>query len=124
VSVNAVDVGVTRLVMIGLGSGLLSALFGVGGGVITVSVLIIVAQWTLRPATATSLAAIGITATAGVVTYVIHGDVQPAYALLVGMPAALGTVEGAALQQRLETRTLTYAFALVLVGIAVNLVLK
>lgn len=121
---EAVEANIPRLVMIGLGSGLLSALFGVGGGVITVSVLIIVARWTLRPATATSLAAIGITATAGVVTYVIHGDVQPAYAVLVGVPAAAGAVGGAALQQRLQPRTLTYAFALVLAAIAVDFGLK
>lgn len=119
-----IDANFARLVIIGLASGLLSALFGVGGGVITVSVLIIVAHWTLRSATATSLAAIGITATAGVVAYVIHGDVQPAFATLVGLPAAAGAVGGTALQQRLHARTLTYAFALVLVGIAVDLVLK
>ena len=78
----------------------------------------------MRSATATSLAAIGITATAGVAAYVIHGDVQANYALLLGVPAAAGAFGGSMLQQRVNTRTLSYLFAALLVGIAVELFLK
>ena len=66
-----------RLVLIGLVAGFFSALFGVGGGIVIVPLLLLVSGWEMRPATATSLAAIGITATAGVVTYVVHGEVEP-----------------------------------------------
>jgi len=113
-----------RLILIGLAAGFFSALFGVGGGIIIVPLLLLVGRWELRSASATSLAAIGITATAGVVAYVLHGDVQADYAALLGVPAAVGALGGASLQQRLPVRTLSYAFAILLVGIAVDLLVK
>ena len=51
--------GVLRLVLIGLVAGLFSALFGVGGGIVIVPLLILLAGFRERPAMATSLAAIG-----------------------------------------------------------------
>lgn len=113
-----------RLILIGLVAGFFSALFGVGGGIVIVPLLLLVLGWELRGAAATSLAAIGITATAGVVTYVIHGDVRPVYALLVGVPAAVGAVGGATLQQRVPVRTLSLLFAALLVAIAVRMLLQ
>jgi len=113
-----------RLVLIGLTAGFFSALFGVGGGVVVVPLLLLVSGWELRSATATSLAAIGITASAGVVTYVVHGDVRPLYALLVGVPAAVGAASGATLQQRLPVRTLSFLFSGLLVAIAIRMLLQ
>jgi uncharacterized protein len=111
-------------VLIGLVAGFFSALFGVGGGVVIVPLLLLAAKWDLRSASATSLAAIGITATAGVVTYVIHGEVRPLYAVLVGVPAAFGAASGSTLQRRLPVRTLSYLFAALLVAIAIDMLLK
>ena len=113
-----------RLVLIGLVAGFFSALFGVGGGVVIVPLLLILYGWEMRSATATSLAAIGITATAGVVAYVAHGEVRPVYALLVGIPAALGAAGGATLQQRVPVRTLSLLFAALLVAIAIRMLLQ
>jgi len=111
-------------VLIGLAAGFFSALFGVGGGTVIVPLLVLACGWELRSATATSLAAIGITATAGVVTYVVHGEVRPVYALLLGLPAAVGAAGGAALQQRLPVRTLSFLFAALLVGIAIRMLVQ
>jgi uncharacterized membrane protein YfcA len=113
-----------RLILIGLAAGFFSALFGVGGGVVIVPLLLLVARWELRSASATSLAAIGITAAAGTITYVAHGEVRPVYAALVGLPAAAGAVGGAALQQRLPVRTLSYLFAGLLVAIAIRMLVQ
>jgi len=113
-----------RLVLIGLVAGFFSALFGVGGGIVIVPMLLVLLRWDIRNATATSLAAIGITATAGVVTYVVHGEVEPIYALLVGVPAAFGAAGGATLQQRLPVRTLSLLFAALLVAIAIRMLLQ
>jgi uncharacterized membrane protein YfcA len=110
-----------RLVLIGLAAGFFSALFGVGGGTVIVPLLVLACGWELRSATATSLAAIGITATAGVITYVVHGEVRPVYAALLGVPAAVGAAGGAALQQRLPVRTISFLFAALLVGIAIRM---
>ena len=69
-----------RLVLIGLVAGVFSSLFGVGGGIVIVPLLILVAAFGPREATATSLGAIVITALAGVVLYAVHGKVDVAYA--------------------------------------------
>jgi uncharacterized membrane protein YfcA len=113
--------GLARLLAIGLAAGFFSALFGVGGGVVIVPLLLLAGGFQLRQATATSLGAIAITATAGVVTYAIHGDVEPIYAALVGIPATGGVLAGTALQQRLPVRTLSYLFAALLVAIAIRM---
>jgi len=108
-----------RLVLIGLVAGFFSALFGVGGGIVMVPLLILVARFSERPAMATSLAAIGLIALVGTISYTFHGDVQLGYALLVGLPAAVGAVAGSSLQQRVTTPILTFGFAGLLTAIGV-----
>jgi uncharacterized membrane protein YfcA len=108
-----------KLALIGLVAGFMSALLGVGGGIVVVPLLILLLAYTSHAATATSLAAIGITALAGAITFAIAGEVDPAHALLVGLPAAAGATVGATLQQRVRARDLSYLFAAFLVAIAV-----
>mgnify|MGYP000105994482 CR=1 FL=1 len=112
-----------RLVGIGLLAGLFSTLFGVGGGIVLVPLLLLVAGYPGRAAAATSLAAIGITAFAGTILYAFEGYVDVAHAALVGLPAAVGAVTGTALQQRVSGRALVLAFAALLAGVAVWLLL-
>ena len=112
-----------QLVLIGLAAGFFSALFGVGGGLIVVPLLLVVGRWQQRPAMATSLAAIGIIAIAGTVSYGLHGELKPGAAAIVGVPAAFGAVGGAALQQRLQNRTLSILFAVLLLAVAVKLLI-
>jgi uncharacterized membrane protein YfcA len=114
---------VLRLVTIGLVAGVFSALFGVGGGIIAVPLLILFTRLPERVAAATSLAAIGITALAGAVFFAIRGDVDVGYATLVGIPAAVGALLGTALQQRVASHTLAYLFAVLLAGVATWLLL-
>ena len=110
-----------RLVVIGLLAGLFSALFGVGGGTVIVPLLMLGAAYSLKPATATSLAAVALISIAGAVTYALHGELKPGAAVVVGLPAVAGAVAGTALQQRLATRTLTFAFAALLAAIGARL---
>jgi uncharacterized membrane protein YfcA len=110
-----------RLVLIGLAAGFFSALFGVGGGIVVVPLLVLALGYAVRPATGTSLAAIVIIALVGTIAYGVRGEVEPGYAALVGLPAAAGALAGAALQQRLASRTLVYAFAALLLIVAVAL---
>jgi uncharacterized membrane protein YfcA len=108
-------------VLIGLVAGFLSALFGVGGGIVVVPLLLLLGRWPQRPAMATSLAAIGIIAVAGTISYGFHGELKPGAAAVVGLPAAVGAIAGASLQQRLANRTLSILFALLLAGIGIKL---
>lgn len=113
-----------RLVLIGLLGGFFSALFGVGGGIIIVPLLLLLCGWAAQAATATSLAAIGITAVSGVIAYAVAGDVNVGYAALVGLPAAVSVAGATALQQRLHSRTLELLFAAFILGVAVWLFVK
>jgi uncharacterized membrane protein YfcA len=110
-----------RLVVIGLVAGLFSALFGVGGGTVMVPLLILGTRYATRPAMATSLAAVGLIAVVGSLTYALHGEIKPGAAAVVGLPAVVGTVAGTALQQRLATRTLSFAFAALLAAVGARL---
>jgi uncharacterized membrane protein YfcA len=113
-----------RLVLIGAVAGFFSALFGVGGGIVIVPLLLFLCSFEARAATATSLASIIVTALSGVAAYAYHGDVRVGYAALVGIPAAVSAVGATALQQRLKVRTLELLFAALLLGVAVWLFVK
>jgi len=114
---------VASLVLIGLVSGFLAALFGVGGGIAIVPMLVFLCHFGQRRAAATSLAAIFVSSLAGAVTYALHGDVKPGAAAVVGVPAVVGVLAGAALQQRVPVRKLSYAFALLLAAVGARLLL-
>jgi uncharacterized membrane protein YfcA len=112
-----------RLLVIGLVAGFFSALFGVGGGILIVPLLVLVAGYAERSAAATSLAAIGITALGGAVAYAALGRVHFGEAVAIGLPAAAGAIAGTSLQQRVPRRILSLLFAAFLVAVAAQLLL-
>jgi uncharacterized protein len=111
--------------LIGLAAGVLSGLFGIGGGIIVVPALILLLGLPLREATGTSLAAlllpVGIL---GVLTYYQRGEVNPPVAVLLAVGLLIGAVVGAQLAIRLPEVVLRYALAGLLVVLAAQLVLK
>jgi uncharacterized membrane protein YfcA len=110
-----------KLVGIGLLSGFFGALFGVGGGIVIVPLLVMLLAFDQRRASATSLTAILVSSVAGSVTYALHGDLKPGAAAIVGLPAVAGVVAGTAFQQRLPVRRLSYGFAVLLLAVGVRL---
>lgn len=106
---------------IGVASGFMSALFGVGGGIVVVPLLVLLARFDTRVATATSLAAILITALSGVTSFSLLDHVDWDGAALVGLPAVLGSLAGVRLQHRVSSRNLALLFAAFLVAVAVAL---
>jgi len=113
---------VLKLAGIGVVAGFFGALFGVGGGVVIVPLLVLAVRLDQRRASATSLAAILIASTAGVATYALHGQVKPGAAAIVGIPAVLGVLLGTELQQRVPVRRLSYGFAILLAVVGARLV--
>jgi uncharacterized membrane protein YfcA len=111
---------VAGLILIGVLAGFFSALFGVGGGILIVPLLLALQRFDAREASATSLAAIGVIALFGAARYALDGEVHVGAALAVGLPAAFGAVAGTALQQRITARLLTLLFALFLTGIGIR----
>ncbi len=108
---------------IGTAGGLFSGLFGVGGGVVMVPLLVLWLGYETREATGTSLGAIAIIATTAVAVQGAYGNVHIEEGLLVGVPAVGGVLLGTWLQQRVPVRWLKLAFAVLLAGVAVELAL-
>ncbi|MBJ7472601.1 MAG: sulfite exporter TauE/SafE family protein [Solirubrobacteraceae bacterium] len=109
------------LLLIGSAAGIYSGLFGVGGGSVMVPLLILLLAYDPREATATSLAAIVVIATAGALTHAIYANVDWAVAAVVAVPAVVGAVVGTALQQRVPREWITTGLALLLIVGAIDL---
>ncbi|HEU4448771.1 MAG TPA: sulfite exporter TauE/SafE family protein [Gaiellaceae bacterium] len=109
---------------IGVAAGFLSALFGVGGGIVVVPLLVLFLDFDSRAATATSLAAILVTSIAGTTSFSLLEHVDWGAAALVGLPALAGSLLGVRVQQHVTSRTLTLLFAAFIVAVAVVLVLE
>jgi len=112
------------LVGIGLLAGFFSALFGVGGGIVMVPLLITLVAMDAKVATATSLATIIFTSVVGVISHGALGNVEWGYALLIGIPAVLGLLGGLWVKERVSSRQLTLAFAAVLVAVGIWLIVE
>ena len=119
------DHAIWKLAAIGTLAGLFSGLFGVGGGTIIVPLLIFWFGYGERLATGTSLAAIVLIGALGALAQGgIYGNVHLVTGLLLTVPAILGVVLGTAIQQRIPQKAVSYLFAALLVGIAIELILK
>jgi uncharacterized protein len=113
-----------KLAAIGTAAGAFSGLFGVGGGTIIVPLLIFWLAYGDREATGTSMAAIVVIAGLAVAIQAGYGNVDPDKAALIGVPAVFGAVAGTALQQRLPQRAISGVFAVLLVAIAAELIIR
>ena len=112
-----------RLALIGTAAGVFSGLLGVGGGTVIVPLLILWFGYGERLATGTSLAAIVLIAALAAFAQGLYGNVDVGKALALSIPAVGGVVLGTALQQRIDQRTISLLFALLLVVIAVELII-
>ena len=112
------------LAAIGTVAGLFSGLFGVGGGVVIVPLLVLWLGFGEREASGTSLAAIAIIAAVATLVHGAYGNVQVREGLLVGLPAVAGVIAGTELQRRISTRAISLLFAALLTAIAGDLLLR
>jgi uncharacterized membrane protein YfcA len=108
---------------IGLGAGLLSGLFGVGGGTVIVPLLVLLLGFDQRLAAGTSLAAIVPTATVGVISYALTGSVAWIPALILAVGAVGGAQIGTWLLPRVSQVALRWAFVGFLAVVIVSLFL-
>ena len=100
---------------------MLSGLFGVGGGVLIVPLLVLWLGFEQRLATGTSLAAIVVIASVATAVHGAYGNVHVDDGVLIGVPAVAGVLLGTELQQRISTKALSLVFAVLLTVVAVEL---
>jgi len=110
--------------LIGLLGGIASGLFGVGGGVIFVPLLIIFFNFNPHLAIGTSLAAIIPTALAGAFRHFAAKSIDFQTAAVLILFAVLGAWFGAGLSLRLDIVLLRKAYALFLLVVAARLFFK
>ncbi|MGB3375246.1 MAG: sulfite exporter TauE/SafE family protein [Microbacterium sp.] len=106
---------------IGLTAGLLSGLFGVGGGTVIVPLLVVLMGFDQRRAAGTSLAAIVPTASVGVISYALSGSVEWIAALILAAGAVVGAQIGSRLMPRISQRALRWGFVVFLLVVLVSL---
>jgi uncharacterized protein len=111
-----------RDVSVGLLIGVFSGLFGVGGGVLLVPILVLGFHVVQKNAQATSLVVVALAATTGATTYAFGDSVvwESVAFLLAG--GFVGTWLGSAIVVRIQTRWLQLMFGVLLVVAAVRLV--
>lgn len=110
-----------RLAAIGVIVGFFSGLFGVGGGIVLVPLLIVVVAFAQRSASGTSLAAVLPTAIAGMIAYAAHGSVDWLAGGLLAAGAVAGSFLGTWLLHRIRPAVLRWMFVVFLLLIAVRM---
>ena len=109
------------VLLVGLGAGFLSGIFGVGGGILIVPGLIFFAKMDQRRAHGTSLAAVLPISLSSLITYWAHDHVDWHVAFWLAIGAVAGAVLGTKLLKTVRHDVLSYGFATILIASAVRL---
>ena len=105
----------------GVVAGYFSGLFGIGGGFIMVPLLVFLLGFDVKRAAATSLAAIFLTAIAGVIGYATNGGVVWAAAIALSAGSTVGSFIGARLLQVIPQRVMMWIYAALLAALAIRM---
>ncbi|MFL5687643.1 MAG: sulfite exporter TauE/SafE family protein, partial [Chloroflexota bacterium] len=103
-------------------AGLVSALLGIGGGIIKVPVMNLAMGVPFRVATATSNMMIGITAAASAIIYLVRGGIDPYVVGPTAIGVFLGATVGSRVSHRVDLRLLRLLFVIVLVWLAIEMI--
>ncbi|HWK69745.1 MAG TPA: sulfite exporter TauE/SafE family protein [Burkholderiaceae bacterium] len=106
------------------GAGLLSALLGIGSGVLKIPAMDAALRLPIKVSSATSNFMIGVTASASAVAYFISGDIDVDIAAPVALGSVLGAFAGARLLLRIPAERLRLFFVLVLSLLAIQMLMS
>jgi uncharacterized protein len=103
------------------GAGVISALLGIGSGVLKIPAMDTALRLPIKVSSATSNFMIGVTAAASAGAYFLRGEMVPAIAGPVALGSVVGALAGARLLMALSSDWLRVAFVLVLVALALQM---
>ncbi len=112
------------LAIIGMGAGLLSGMFGVGGGTVMVPAMVLSLAFNQHRAQATSLAAIVPIAIVGAVIFGAAASLDLPAAVLLAIGSLIGVQVGARLMHRLTAEWLSRIFGVFLLVVATIMLVK
>lgn len=104
-------------------AGIISSLFGIGGGVLFVPLLVLIIGMNMSSAVPTSQLALMSTSLVGTITHVILGNPEYVYALFLCIGSFVGAQMGSKLIVRFKDSTLAKIFAFLLIAVAIRFVL-
>jgi hypothetical protein len=104
-------------------AGLVSALLGIGSGVLKIPAMDAALRLPLKVSSATSNFMIGVTATASASALLIRGDIDPTIAGPAALGSVLGAIAGARILMRLSGNRARLLFVVVLLTLAVQMLL-
>jgi uncharacterized protein len=103
------------------GAGLISALLGIGSGVLKIPAMDTALRLPIKVSSATSNFMIGVTAAASAGAYFLRGDIVTAIAGPVALGSVVGAVLGARILMRVPNDKLRVLFVIVLVALAMQM---
>ena len=104
-------------------AGIISSLFGIGGGVVFVPLMIMILGLTMYLAAPTSQFILMITSLVGLSTHIILGNPQYVPAILLSIGAFAGAQIGSRLSTKLSEQKLRLLLGITFIGIALRLIL-
>jgi uncharacterized membrane protein YfcA len=113
--------GRLRYAGIGLASGLLSGLLGVGGGIVIVPLLVLASGMGQHRAHATSLAAIVPIAAVGAAAFAIEGEIDVGVALLFATGSIVGAPWGGRVMAGMSEGSLRLLFGVLVLVVGVTM---
>lgn len=102
--------------------GILGGLFGIGGGAILVPMMIILFQFPVHVATATSMFIILLSSSVGSIPYIIQGDTIFTYVLVIGFGAFIGGRFGSYISTKMSSKVLTQTLRIVIILVALRMI--
>jgi len=106
------------------GAGLISALLGIGSGVLKVPAMDTALRLPIKVSSATSNFMIGVTAAASAGAYFMRGDIRPGVAGPVALGSVVGSVLGARVLMAVSNERARLLFVVVLLALAVQMALS
>lgn len=104
--------------------GVISSLFGIGGGIVHVPFLIVILGISVHAATATSHFVLAITSLAGTLIFLRNGQVAITIAAVMGAGVLLGAQAGARLSTRMPSEPIRRILAAAVTVFALGLILR
>jgi hypothetical protein len=124
---RSVAYGVDRLqlgMLLMYGAGLVSALLGIGSGVLKIPAMDTALRLPIKVSSATSNFMIGVTAAASAGVYFVRGDVVTAIAGPVALGSVVGSQLGARILMRMSNERLRVLFVIILLVLAAQMLLS
>ncbi|WP_096203163.1 sulfite exporter TauE/SafE family protein [Bacillus sp. FJAT-45350] len=112
------------MLVISFSIGILAGLFGIGGGVLMVPVMILLFNFPTRIAVATSMLVIFLSAITGSITHMVLGNINWTYAGCLVVGAWFGAKIGAYLNNKLKAEYVLAIFRFVLLFVGIGLTIN